>query len=398
MTKIAFIFDNLRDYRVPLLKRLAQLNPCMDFIVTDQRDTLIKPCNVLERCKMLPHSRVRLILSEGIPLGLIPKLIRGKYGLIFCWKELTWACFISFLISKIMRRKFVLHTETWCYPRNTLGRIGSVIIHQISRGCDAIVVPGRKAKEFFVDKFQVDENRIFVAPYATFLSDQDNARSRLEQMKIREELGINRTNVILYLSRIIPLKGLDFLVRAFSRLERERDDVFLVIGGTGDSMDKIQELCALLRVKNVKFVGPVIDPVKKQAFYGLCSVFVLPSISMPHSAPCNEGWGLVINEAMSMGKPVITTTAVGAADDLVISGVNGLVVKEKNIDDLYNALQTIMSNSDMRRRMGFIARETVYAKFTYDLEVEGIMKAIDYCRFRSGSLNPELNSLSMISK
>jgi glycosyltransferase involved in cell wall biosynthesis len=206
-------------------------------------------------------------------------------------------------------------------------------------------------------------------------------------MKIRKELGIGEKKVIFYLSRIIEVKGLDYLVKAFSRLERERDDVFLVIGGTGDLKSKVQKLRDSLEVKNVKFVGPIIDPTIKQALYSVCSVFVLPSISMPYSAPCNDGWGLVINEAMSMGKPVITTTAVGAADDLVINGVNGIVVKEKNVDDLYNALRRMISDDKMLRRMGSIAKETVYTKFTYDRQVEGIMNAIHYCELKFASMN-----------
>jgi glycosyltransferase involved in cell wall biosynthesis len=382
--RIACIFDNLRDYRVPLFERLARLYPDMDFIITDQRDTSIKPSNVLPNCQVLRRSKIRLILSEGVPLGLVPKLINGGYDLVFCWRELTWACLISFLVSKLMRKRFIVHSETWCYPRNTLGLFASVIARQITRSCDAIVVPGCKAKEFFIDKFQVDKNKIFLAPYAAFLFNRDSKNSKLKQMKVRKELGIRKKKVILYLSRIVAFKGLDYLLKAFSRLERERDDVFLIIVGTGDFKYKVQKLCALLEMKNVKFVG-WIDPTNKQAFYSLCNVFVLPSISMPYSAPCNESWGLVINEAMSMGKPVITTTAAGAADDLVINGINGFVVEEKNVDDLYDALRKMLSDDEMRRRMGLAAKETVYSKFTYDRQAEGIMNAIEYCKPKSNS-------------
>jgi len=361
----------------------------MDFIITDQRETSIKPCNVLPNCKVLRRSKIRFILSEGVPLGLIPNLINGGYDLVFCWKELTWACLISFLISKLMRKRFIVYSETWCYPRNTLGIIASVITGQIIRGCDAIVIPGRKAKNFFMENFQVDHEKFFLAPNAAFLLDPDGENSKLKQMEIRKELGIEGKKVILYLSRIIEVKGLDYLVKAFSKLEKERDDVFLVIGGTGDFKYKVQRLCASLKVKNVKFIGAVIDPAYKKALYSLCSVFVLPSISMPYSAPCNEAMPLVINEAMSMGKVVITTTAVGAADDMVINGMNGIVVEEKNVDDLYDALRKMLSDDEMRRRMGLIAKETVYTKFTYDRQAEGIMNAIDYCEPKSASIKHE---------
>jgi glycosyltransferase involved in cell wall biosynthesis len=55
-----------------------------------------------------------------------------------------------------------------------------------------------------------------------------------------------------------------------------------------------------------------------------------------------ENWGLVINEAMSMSLPIITTTAVGAAYDLVVDGHNGFIVKDNHIVDLYKAMERIL--------------------------------------------------------
>jgi len=279
-----------------------------------------------------------------------------------------------------MRKRFIVHSETWCYPMNTRGIIASAITGQILRSCDAIIVPGCKAKKFLMDRFQLNKDKFFLAPYATFLFDGDSKNSKLKQTEIKKELGIEGKKIVLYLSRIVEVKGLDYLVKAFFRLEKERDDVFLVIGGTGDFESKVQKLCASLRVRNVKFIGEIVDPAYKKTLYALCDVFVLPSISMPYSAPCNEAMPLVINEAMSLGKAVITTTAVGAADDLVINELNGIVVEEKNVDELYNALQKMLSDEEMQRRMGLIAKETVYSKFTYERQAEGIMNAIDFCK------------------
>lgn len=79
---------------------------------------------------------------------------------------------------------------------------------------------------------------------------------------------------------------------------------------------------------------------------------------------------------MSVGKPVIVTTAVGSAPDVVQHGVNGYIVPEKDADSLYNALKNIIMNKDARERMGITSKKIIEKAYTYEHAVKGLDRAI----------------------
>ena len=118
----------------------------------------------------------------------------------------------------------------------------------------------------------------------------------------------------MYMSRIIPRKGLDVLIKAFSLLRRKRSDVSLLIGGDGPFRQYCEKLLKSMKIPDVSFAGSI-TPQSVIDIYQQADVFVLPSYLKGNQY---EAWGLVINEAMSMSLPIITTTAVGAAYDLVV--------------------------------------------------------------------------------
>jgi glycosyltransferase involved in cell wall biosynthesis len=86
-------------------------------------------------------------------------------------------------------------------------------------------------------------------------------------------------------------------------------------------------------------------------YYAAADIFVLPSRS--------ETWGLVINEAMEFGLPIVTTSAVGAAADLVAPGTNGLVVPPDDSNALAGALEQLVCDPGLRRAMGERSRKCV---------------------------------------
>jgi len=100
---------------------------------------------------------------------------------------------------------------------------------------------------------------------------------------------------------------------------------------------------------NVVLLDHWIDVSEKVALLKRCTVLVLPSIREP--------WGIVINEAMHFGKPIIVSENVGAANDIVVNGRNGLVVKADDPQALADALETLLGNPQLCRRMGQVSAE-----------------------------------------
>ena len=125
------------------------------------------------------------------------------------------------------------------------------------------------------------------------------------------------------------------------------------------------------------FLPPVDDNDNslKAGFYNLCDVFILPSTIANNQT---EGWGLTVGEAMSLGKPVIVTDAVGCSVDLVKNGVNGYIVKHGCSESLAGALSEMIKNKEDLKLMGEKSREIFKEKISYRKMSEGLLKAIDY--------------------
>jgi len=113
-------------------------------------------------------------------------------------------------------------------------------------------------------------------------------------------------------------------------------------------------------------------------------VFVLPSITLPEG---KEPWGLVVNEALNQGLPVIATDAVGAAaGGLVQDGINGFVVPEASAPAVAEALDCLLDSPDLRRRMEREARRIV-AEWDNERMASGFRKAIEYAVGNRGKQN-----------
>lgn len=126
-----------------------------------------------------------------------------------------------------------------------------------------------------------------------------------------------------------------------------------------------------MKVKNVVFIGAVSEDVKPGYFLA-ADIYVYPSITLE----LPEEWPLGVVEAMSVGKPVIVTTAVGSAPDVVQHGVNGYIIPEKDVDASYNALKSLVLDKDLREKMGLASKKIVENAYTYEHAVKGLAEAI----------------------
>jgi len=93
-----------------------------------------------------------------------------------------------------------------------------------------------------------------------------------------------------------------------------------------------------------------------------CDVLIYPSVSLGTV----EEWGLAVNEAMSLGKPVVVTEVLGSAYELVKPEYNGYVVPEKDVDAIYNATRKLLDDPALRAKMGENGRRTINEDFTHE--------------------------------
>jgi glycosyltransferase involved in cell wall biosynthesis len=160
---------------------------------------------------------------------------------------------------------------------------------------------------------------------------------------------------ILFVGRLIPRKGVRYLVEAMAHLEHP--SVQLVIVGGGPQQTDLEELARSNGIaERVIFAGRVSDEAL-QEHYRTCQIFVLPSIVDPTGD--TEMLGMVLLEAMRYRKPVIASN-VGGIPDIVQDGENGLLTPEKDPTALATALKRLLSDRELSSTLG--ARGYAYAQ------------------------------------
>ncbi len=189
------------------------------------------------------------------------------------------------------------------------------------------------------------------------------AEARANEDALRAKLHLPE-NYVLSLGRMVEKKNLITLVDAFAKVKMARPStgLKLVFVGSGDCQAELIERCGHHRLTHgltsgdepsaadVLFYGfRQID--ENPVFYALAEAFVLPSL--------HEEWGLVVNEAMACGLPVIVSAKVGSAEDLVIPGMNGYHFDPISATDLAKHILYLHENSEERARMGAASLERI---------------------------------------
>jgi len=183
----------------------------------------------------------------------------------------------------------------------------------------------------FLAHYGAKEERISEYPFSSLHEGDilEAVPSIEEKQQLRRELGIGEQKVVLSIGQFIHRKGYDILLRAADRLEPGTG--IYIIGG--EPTEDYIRLCQELGLTNVHFLG-FMKKDKLVQYYRASDVFVLPTRE--------DIWGLVINEAMAYGLPVITTDRCVAGLELVEDGVNGFIVPvedhevlSKRISDLF---------------------------------------------------------------
>lgn len=154
-----------------------------------------------------------------------------------------------------------------------------------------------------------------------------------EKSALREELGIKEEQVVLSVGQFIHRKGFDVLLEATKQISSNIG--VYIVGGT-----PTEEYLSFVRdynLANVHFEGfKKKEELKK--YYKSADVFVLPTRE--------DIWGLVVNEAMAHGLPVITTDRCNAGLELIKNGVNGYIVPIDSAEDIGNAITESLSQTD----------------------------------------------------
>jgi glycosyltransferase involved in cell wall biosynthesis len=160
------------------------------------------------------------------------------------------------------------------------------------------------------------------------------------------EVGAPMT--FFFCGQMIWRKGVDLLLLAFERLITGGLDAELLLVGREADLPRFLAMLNPVARSRIRYEG-FQAPERLPEYFGRSDVFVLPSRY--------DGWGVVINQALAAGLPIVTSNAVGAGLDLVDNGVNGLHVVAGDVNVLYRAMETLARDPELARQWGARSRE-----------------------------------------
>jgi glycosyltransferase involved in cell wall biosynthesis len=260
-------------------------------------------------------------------------------------------------------RPFVLWGSVWAHPRGGMRATAAFpLMRHVYRHADAVVTYGEHVRRY-VAHYRGRDDDVVIAPQSVEAELFGRAVSGEEVAAWRAEAGVPDGPLVLYVGRLVPEKGVEDLLAAW-RLpaasapldaRRPHPPATLVVVGDGPLAS------AVATTPSARLLGPLARE-RLPVAYAAADALVLPSIPTPRF---REPWGLVCNEALHQGTPVIATTAVGAvAGGLVRDRETGLVVPPGDPRALAAAIERLLADPALRARLGAAGRAAL-AGHTY---------------------------------
>jgi glycosyltransferase involved in cell wall biosynthesis len=160
---------------------------------------------------------------------------------------------------------------------------------------------------------------------------------------------------ILYVGMLVPSKGIEVLIRAFDRIRREHPDARLVLIGSGYAEDQFRSLVRASALDQAVLFIPPMSQAELATWMQASLCLVLPSFS--------EGLGRVVLEAMACGRPVVATQ-VGGIPELVLDQVTGILVPPGDVNQLADALLSVLKDPKAAEAMGGRGRDRAKTLFS----------------------------------
>lgn len=382
--RVAYLVTHPIQYQAPLL-RLLSAEPDIDLTVFFQSDLSVNGYHdpgfgrtvrwdvpLLEgyRFEFLPSFSGRDRVDRLMPIsyGIASRLWFGRFDALWVHGYARWFNWIAMAVAAVVGTRVLVRDEANAIsaPRSSLkALIKGIVFRVLSRLCDVFLAIGTLNRRYYLAN-GVDPERIVVMPYCVdntyFASLAGVAAVRREEF--RTELGLSAARpIILYASKLMANKRAGDLLAAYKRLiaeHPERPKPYLLF--VGDGPQKLELQASAREDADVKFMG-FVNQSELPSLFDLCDVFVLPSEQEP--------WGLVVNEAMSVGRAVIVSDQVGCGPDLVRSGVNGYVFPVGEIKALTHALADVLESPERISSLGRASAEII-ASWTFREDIAAL--------------------------
>ena len=387
--RLAYLVTHPIQYQAPMLRLIAQ-DPSIDLTVLFQSDFSMRsyrdpgfgrsigwdvPLVDGYKHEFLPGIGRHDVITAHRPIswGLMSRLRRSRFDALWVHGYSRWTNWLAIGCAKRQGLKIFVRDEATAESKrrsSTRHLAKRIFFAGLRRTVDGFLAIGSDNRDYYAS-WGVSPAKIFMMPYCVD-NDFFAARARAAEPvreELRRSLGLNRGRpVILFASKFELRKRPGDLLTAYRRLAGDWDQArvpYLVFAGDGELKQSIETEARASGLDHVKFLG-FRNQTELPALYDLCDVFVLPSVDEP--------WGLVVNEVMAAGRPVVVSDKVGCARDLVTNGVNGIQFQAGNVSALADALDYVLSDPARTAAMGEASRNII-ARWSFAEDLAGLHSA-----------------------
>lgn len=303
-------------------------------------------------------------------MRLVRDLARRSYDAVFIHSYATSFSLAGYVGAWLSSAPVLLRTESeMIRPRHSSVQLAKdLLLRWLFRHTGAFLAIGKANVEFY-RHYGVPADRLFMTPYCVDNDFFDRRRTELEphRAQIKASFAFQADiPVIVFVGKFIERKRPMDLLEAYAAVLRGGTRVGLLLVGDGELRGEMERFIAAHHLHDVKITG-FRNQTELPECYVIGDVFVLPARF--------DTWGLVLNEAMLFGLPVVVSDGVGARLDLVEPDVTGYVYAVGDVNALAAHLQSLIESPELRTRMGRSARERVH-RYDYAACARGLADAL----------------------
>lgn len=264
------------------------------------------------------------------------KYLSSDYDVIVIGMYSTYTAMLAMLWMKLCRIPYYISTDGGFIVEesSTKKRFKTMLLSSAKYWLGT----GKIAREYLV-YYGANNDQIFDYPFSS-LDEKDILPEIMryeDKVQLRNKLSIKGKKVIITVGQFIHRKGLDILLNAFRKIKKD-DIELLIIGGSESRL--IEEFGE--EIPYGVTILPFMSKDELFEYYKAADLFVLPTRE--------DVWGLVINEAMACGLPVITTEKCGSGAELIEEGRNGYIVPVEDVDALAMSMKKILESNSLEEK------------------------------------------------
>jgi glycosyltransferase involved in cell wall biosynthesis len=277
---------------------------------------------------------------DFLPFSIVGELLNFKPNIVFTNSFGVWT--ILALLFKFLGNWRVVIAYEGSSPgvdfRNSPARL--LVRRVMVSLADAYITNSQAGKAYLTEVLQAKKERVFARPY-----EVPDANALLGNCNKSEAIAPQfKTPIFLFVGQVVHRKGLHLLLEACSFLQKQGcNDYTLLIVGDGTQREELEGFSREHNLSGqVKWVGRV-EYSRLGSYFERADVFILPTLE--------DTWGVVVQEAMIFGKPVLCSKLAGASE-LVIDGENGYSFDPNNIEQLAGVMRCFIDNPQLAQTMG----------------------------------------------